>query len=85
MPIDIKRYEELKSSVDKKQRELSRAEGAQQELLKRLSREFDCDSLKDAERLLAQLKKESTKAQKSYEDALEEFQERWGEILDISK
>jgi predicted negative regulator of RcsB-dependent stress response len=83
--MDIRRYEQLKSSVDKLQREVSRAEGAHQELLKRLKTEFDCNSLKEAEKLLAQLKKDSAKAAKSYEDALMNFQNQWGDVLGLSE
>lgn len=83
--MDLKRFTQLKSNTERLQREVSRAEGAHQELLKRLQVEFDCGSLKDAEKLLVQLRKDFAKIEKSYETSLADFEEKWGDVLELNR
>ncbi|MCK9570180.1 hypothetical protein M0R72_14645 [Candidatus Pacearchaeota archaeon] len=80
--MDLDRYEKLKGKVDQLQREVSRVEGAQQEILKRLKKEFDCNSLDEAKTLRDKLESRSNRARESYEKALDQFEEEWGEVLD---
>ena len=82
MPIDVARYEELKSEVDSLQRKADRSEGALAQLMERLKDEFGCDSLKKAEKLSAKLKLEASKAEEEYSEALERFEEKWEEVLE---
>jgi len=81
MPINLDRYRKLKADVDRCQREADRAEGALSQLMAKLEEEFGCKSLKEAEKLLVKLRKESKKAEKEFGEALNEFEEKWEEVL----
>lgn len=82
MDIDLKRYEKLKSQVDQLQRDSDRAAGALSSMMKRLEEEFQCKTLEEAESLSSQLKQEVGQAEAKFNEALEQFEEEWGETLD---
>ncbi len=50
--------------------------------MERLQTECDCDSLEQAEKKLKQLQASAEKAKKKFENRLEEFQEKWEDVLD---
>jgi len=81
MPIDLKRYQVLKSKVDDLQRDADRAEGALTQLMERLKTEHDCDTLEQAEKKVAKLKKALAAAEQQYESDLEEFETDWEHVL----
>ena len=81
MPIDLKKYQQLKDKVDQAQRQADKAAGALDQLMQQLKKEFDCDSLEEAEKLKTKLQKEEVKKEKEFTDALEEFERQWGDKL----
>ena len=56
----------LKKQVEKYQREADRAEGAYEQLSKRLREEFSCTSLEEAKTLLEKLEKEEQKETREF-------------------
>jgi len=82
MAVDLKRYEELKSQVDKYQREADRAEGALAQLMERLESEHSCKTLKQAEKKVERLKKEANQAEEEFTIALAEFEKKWDHVLE---
>jgi hypothetical protein len=81
MGIDLARYEELKSSADKLQRDIDRAEGVLQERLSQLKAEFNCSTLEEAQSLLENKRAKAIKAKEQFDKALNQFEEEWGEVL----
>ena len=75
--IDLKKYEKLRTDVERLQRDRDRAEGALSQLMGQLKSEFDCNDLGEAESLLVKLKREQSKVEASFNQALEKFEERW--------
>ena len=81
MAIDLKRYERLKTDVDRLQRDADRAEGALAQLMGRLEKEHDCATLQDAETLLKKLQAKEKAAEEKFATALAEFEEEWSDVL----
>lgn len=81
MPVDLQEFQQLKDDVDRLRREADKAAGAYDEQMKRLKSEFDCDSIEQAEKMLADLEKQEAKAVKAYERSKASFDEQWGEVL----
>lgn len=79
--IDLKRYNELKNRVAELEREANRAEGALAQVMEKLSEEFECKSLKQADRLVAKLEKEAKEAEDEYDEAMKQFEKQWDDRL----
>jgi len=73
----LKKYMALKSKVEEAQQEANKAEGALEEITKRLKKEFGCADLVAAKRKLKLLKKQKQKIETEFEEAMEEFEEKW--------
>ena len=58
----------------------TRAEGALQQDIKRLESEFNCKTIKDAQKLLDKLSKQVDKAEAELEEKIEELEETYGDI-----
>jgi len=65
----------LREKVDRMKREADKASGALAETMKRLRKEFGCDSLKEARAMLRILEKKEQRAKAEAEKALAEFEE----------
>ena len=76
---DYNDYMALKERHEKAQREADRASGAVEQAEKQLMEKFNCPSLKEAEEKLKQLKSKESKARKSFDFLLEQFEEKWPE------
>ena len=70
-------YLSLKQRVESLQADVSRSEGALEQLLQQLKREFGCKSLKDAKRLLQKLTSELEQLDSDNKVELEAFEELW--------
>lgn len=76
-----RKYKRLKREIDKLDREISRKEGAQEELLRTLQRDFECETLDDAQDLLEALQQQEHKLKNKFDQELEAFEEKWGDVL----
>jgi len=72
---------QLQKTIRKLEQEKERAKGRAEQLLKTLETDFDCESLEDAERLLAQKEKKQQRLAKKYETEHAAFISKWGEKL----
>ena len=79
--MDVKRYTELKNTVDRLQRDHDRAEGVLSGLMSRLKQEHDCDTLEEAKAKLKQLERKAQEAEQRADEALAEFEESYGDQL----
>ncbi len=81
MAIDLKEFQQLKSNVERLQREADKAEGAYAEQMRRLKDEYDCETIEQAEKLQAKLEKELEVAEQKYQKAADKFEKDWGDVL----
>ena len=81
--IDLKEFQRLQDKVARLQREADKAEGALAEQMKRLKDDHGCESVEQAEKLLATLEKEQIAAEKQFTKAADKFEQRWKEELDL--
>ena len=79
--IDVKRFNELKTRVDKLQRDKDRAEGALAQLMERLKSEHGCGTIEEAEAKLSDLRKKTAAKERVYNQALGEFEQDWSASL----
>ena len=80
--MDLKEFTRLKSKVDELQCRKDRATGALEQLRKQLKDEFDCESVEEAQKLLAKMEKEESKLEKDFDISLKEFNEKYGEMME---
>jgi len=80
--MDLDKYNLLKKKADKFKAEAERAAGALDQLMGELKKEFGCNTVEDAEKLLKKLVKEEKKAKVAYDEELERFEEKWGNRLE---
>jgi phage host-nuclease inhibitor protein Gam len=72
----IKIKDEIAEATESKTRE----EGALSQNLKRLEKEFDCKTIKDAQKLLSDLEKKAQKAEKELNEKISELEESYADI-----
>jgi len=75
--VEIDRYNRLKRKLDQEKIEQAKAEGARDELLKKLKELWDVDSMEEAEVALASLRDKEAKSEELFQKALDEFEEKW--------
>ena len=75
---DATEFNKLKKKVDAAQEGLAKAQGALDNIMKRLKDEFKCDTVEEAKKLLKKLQTDERKARDEFEDAADEFDKKWG-------
>jgi hypothetical protein len=75
-------FNKLKKKVEQYRRDLDRSQGSQDELMKRLKKEFGISSIKKAKRLLKQLEREERDAEVKFNKALKAFEDTYKEHFD---
>lgn len=81
MAIDLAEYERLKKKASEVKTEIDRAEGRLQTLMSSLQEEFGCSTIEAAEEKLEELKEQQKKAETSYNNSLERFKQKYGDLL----
>ena len=81
MSSELEHYNELKKKSEQLQREADRAIGAEEQLKQQLFLEFDCNSIKEAKRLLDRMEKDQEKMEKEYQETVKEFELTWKDQL----
>lgn len=77
----LKKLTQLKSKIDKAEKEYLMAQGALEEIKQNLKKEFKCSTLKEANALMRKLRKKQKAAEKEFNTGLEKFEEEWKDIL----
>ena len=80
--VSEKEYKRLKRQAEEAKTEHDRAQGQLEAAMERLEEEFECTTLKEADKLQKQLDKEAAEAEAEYEAARDEFEEQWAERVD---
>jgi hypothetical protein len=79
--ISVTRYNELKQKADKAKADADKAEGALGQQLKELKDKFGCDSLEDAEAMLADLEAQEQELGRVCDEKMADFEREWGDKL----
>ena len=77
----LKKYMRLKKEVETAQQRKDRSQGALDQLKKNLEKDFECTSLKQAQKKLISLQKQEEEVKEEFVEAMEEFEEKWEEKL----
>lgn len=77
----IKDYLKLKKQVEQAKAQADKAEGALEQLFKTLKKDYGVNNLEGAKKKQKTLEKELNKLQKQFDNAYEEFKEKWGDKL----
>ncbi len=77
----LKKYTRLRKDVETARQRADREQGALDQLTKTLKKDFDCSTLKQAQKKLKNLQTEEKEAKEEFVEAMEEFEENWEEQL----
>lgn len=77
----VKTFQRLKQTVDRLKTEADKAEGALEQLMVKLKKEYDCDSLGEAKKILAKLKQQEYQADLKFQAALIKFEKEYKQCL----
>lgn len=77
MKLTEERYKEMKREVEDAQAEYQRARGAFDQLMKRLQKDFECDTIEAGKKLLVKLEARRDAALQEFTDALSRYEKRW--------
>lgn len=78
----FRKFTELKEKVEVAQQKADRAQGAEEQVMKRLKNEFGCISLSVAKKKVSTLKRQKDEAEKDFENAIVKFEEKWQNELE---
>lgn len=73
----VQEYLELKESIEKVQREASKALGVLEQEKANMARDFGCKTLKQARTRLAGLKADADKKRRLFVSSMAKFKEKW--------
>lgn len=77
MTFDLEEYQRLKRKADEAQKQADKAKWEREQLMKQLKTEYDCSTLKEAEKLLKTMEDQLQDAEKDYDQAKREFLDQW--------
>ena len=79
--MNLESFVKLQKQVEGLQRQADEAAGALKQLMKQLKKEFACNSLQEANRLLEELRQQEVTAQVEFATELKVFKKQWGHLL----
>lgn len=80
--MNIGEYTKLKKQVEDLQRKAERISGRREEVMKQIKERFDCDTLGQAEELLAQMEEEVADLKEKLHESLQQFKDKYGDLLE---
>lgn len=83
--MNLNKYLRMKEKIESLQREADKAEGAAEQSLKRLQKDFGCKSLEEAKRLIEEREEEQRKLEKEYEKEETRFRTKWKDTIEDHK
>lgn len=75
-------YEKIKARVDRLKRDATKAEGALEQLLVQLKKEFNCETIEQAKEHLKELQEQVEQEQEALEIQLTRFEKKWASVLE---
>lgn len=77
----VEKFTRLKKQVVRVQREADKAQGALDEIMKRLRKEFGSKTLVEAEKLLKRFTKEEKELERQFTKDFRSFEKKWRRFL----
>lgn len=85
MAIDTARYEQLKKEHDDAQREMDRAIGRRDQLIRELKTTYGCNTLAEMRAHVQKLEAAATEAEEKFNTDLAAFEAEWSETMESQK
>lgn len=73
--MNLRKWQRLKERVEQLQKDKERSKGVLDQLMSQLSKDFDCNSVEGAKRLLRKLKRGKANGEEELKEALKKFEE----------
>lgn len=70
-------FEKLKRQVEDAKAEADRAQGAYDQLMERLKKEFNCKTLEEAKILLVKIQRQREEAGKVFQTKMDDYKRKW--------
>ena len=77
--MNIKEIQEIKSQIEQRKQQIERAKGRKEQLLETLKREFDCNTLEEAKKLLEKAKNDGKETREKIDRLAERIEKIWNE------
>lgn len=77
--MNIKEIQEIKSQIEQRKQQIERAKGRKEQLLETLKREFDCNTLEEAKKLLEKAKNDGKETREKIDRLVERIEKIWNE------
>lgn len=78
--MDVKKYSRIKEQVEAIQRRADKAQGAAEQIMERLQKEFGVNSIEEGKKLLEKLEKEKSDLETELEELWKEFEKEYGPL-----
>ena len=82
MPFNTQQFLKLQDQVREREDKAKKAKWELEKQLKELRETYNCETLEQAEGLLAKKQQQLQEAEEAYDVELKKFEEEWGEKLD---
>lgn len=79
--IDATEYQTLKTAARRVKTEIDQAKGTLSALMGNLKKDFDCDTVEEAETLLESMKVSLTESEEAYKKEVTAFKTAYGDLL----
>lgn len=73
----LKTFIRLRKEEEEQREKASKAEGALDEIMSSIKKEFNCETLKESQTKLKILQKRKKKKEAEFEKAVEKYEEKW--------
>lgn len=78
---DLRRFNKIKEDIENAQEKANKAEGALEQVMLSLKKDFKCNTLEEAQAKLKQMGKELEASKEEFDEALEDFETKWSDKL----
>ena len=78
--MDVKKYSRIKEQVEAIQRRADKAQGAAEQIMERLQKEFGVNTVEEGKELLKKLEKEKSNLETELEELWREFEKEYGPL-----
>ena len=75
--MNEEQFRKLKQDYEDAVAEAERAKGGLEQLMKRIKEDFQCEDLKSAKKLLAELEEKKERAEKAFDKAMDDYERKW--------
>jgi hypothetical protein len=68
---------ELKQEIEEAQQQANKAQGAYEQIMKQIKKDFACNNLEQVDKLLKELESKERRLKQEYETELNKFKKKW--------